>query len=128
MAKREPVTMYFSEEEKEQIKQEAAAEDKSVSTYCRDIVQEHRFQRTAEDLDAEERLERVLAEGTDHMATIADDIREQNGLVIHLLREIESQLDAVDVDDLADGADHGGGGADTDTEDDLFERLRGDES
>ena len=90
--------MYFSEEEKEQIKKEAAAEGKSVSTYCRDIVQDYRFDRTAEDLDAEERLERMLAEGTERWEEIAETIDERTGLMIHILREIEADLEGVDVD------------------------------
>lgn len=120
MARREPVTMYFSEEEKEAIEKEAAAEDKSVSTYCRDIVQSHRFDRTADDIGAEERLERLVAEGTEQLETIAEDVREQNGLVIHLLREIETQLEGVDLDAAdrdGDRVDEPGG--------DLEDRLRG---
>lgn len=98
MAKREPVTMYFSEEEKEQIKKEAAAEGKPVSAYCRDIIQEHRFERTAEDIDAEERLERVFTEGVERMERIAENVEQQNGVILHVLREIEADLEGVDVD------------------------------
>lgn len=100
MARREPITMYFSDEEKEAIKKEAAADGKSTSEYCRSIVQGARLNRSADDLDAEQRLERIMTEGAESVEEIAESIREQNGLVIHLLREIETELDGVTVDAL----------------------------
>lgn len=96
--------MYFSEEEKQAIQKEAAAEDKAVSAYCRGIIQDHRFNRTAEDVDAEERLERLFGEGVEKMERIAENIEQQNGVILHVLREIEDDLEGVDIDD-PDGSD-----------------------
>lgn len=113
MSRREPVTIYFSEAEKEDLKAEAEREGKTLSTYCYDLVQEKRREQAQEDvadrLDAEERLEQILAEGTDRLEEIAEDVREQQGLMIHILREIEDDLEGVSVDvDDADDVDGDG--------------------
>lgn len=98
-SRNKPVTMYYTADEKAAIKREANDAGKTVSTYCRDLVERQRTADDLEQLDAEARLERVMAEGTDRVEEIAQDIREQNGLVIHLLREIEDELDSVDLED-----------------------------
>lgn len=113
-----PVTMYYTASEKAAVKREAEQENKTVSTYCRDIIDRARRADDLEELDAEARLERIMAEGTDHIEEIGEDIREQNGLVIHLLREIEAELEGVDIDMDADN------GPPTD----LRDRLRGGDS
>lgn len=108
MAKRSPITMYFDEEQKAKIKAEAEREGKSVSDYCRSLFLEKRAEKIKgelkEEFNIEDRLEKVMADGLAEMKGVAEDIREQNGLVIHLLREIEDDLDGVDVDaDVDDG-------------------------
>ena len=101
--------MYYTTDEKAAIKREANDARKTVSTYCRDLVERQRRADDLEQLDAEARLERVMAEGVDHVEEIAEDIREQNGLVIHLLRQLEDQLDDVSLDDDNGGTDDGSG-------------------
>lgn len=110
--RREAVTMYYTADEKAAIKREAKDAGKTVSTYCRDLVDRQRRASELDQLNAEQRLERVMAEGTDHVEEIAEDIREQNGLVIHLLREIEDQLDDVDLEDGSTDSDDSNGGRD----------------
>lgn len=97
--------MYYTSDEKAAIKREANDAGKTVSTYCRDLVERQRRADDLEQLDAEARLERVMAEGTDRVEQIAEDIREQNGLVVHLLREIEDELDSVDLEDGSEDRD-----------------------
>ncbi|WP_162993972.1 plasmid mobilization protein [Halalkalicoccus subterraneus] len=104
-SRNKPVTMYYTADEKAAIKREANDAGKTVSTYCRDLVERQRTADDLEQLDAEARLERVMAEGTDRVEEIAEDVREQNGLVIHLLREIEDQLDGVDLEETDNGTD-----------------------
>lgn len=108
MSRNKSVTMYYTADEKAAIKREANDAGKTVSTYCRDLVERQRQADDLEQLDAEARLERVMAEGTDRVEEIAEDVREQNGLVIHLLREIEDQLDDVDLKKTDDGTDTDG--------------------
>ena len=98
-ARNKPVTIYYTSEEKAAIKREANDAGKTVSTYCRDLVERQRLADDLEQLDAEAKLERVMAEETDRIEKIAQGIREQNGLVIHLLRQIEDQLDGVSLED-----------------------------
>lgn len=98
-SRNKPVTLYYNTNEKAAIKREANDAGKTVSTYCRDLVERQRRADDLEQLDAEARLERVMAEGTERVEEIAEDIREQNGLVIHLLREIEDELEGVSLED-----------------------------
>lgn len=95
-----PITMYYTADEKAAIKREADEAGKTVSTYCRDMIERQRRADDLGDLDAEARLERIMARGTDHIEEVAEDVREQNGLVIHLLREIEEQLEGVNLEDV----------------------------
>lgn len=94
--------MYFSEDEKERIEKEAAAEGKTISGYCRDLMQERRQEKEQNDLvdelDAEARLAQTLDDGFDQFEQLAEGIERQNGTIIAILRELESQLDGVDLD------------------------------
>lgn len=107
-SRNKPVTMYYNAEEKEAIRREANDAGKTVSGYCRDLVDRQRRADDLEQLDAEARLERIMAEGVDHVEEIAEDIAEQQRLVIHLLREIEENVDGVDLDDRADDHENDG--------------------
>lgn len=112
------ITLYYTESEKKAIKREAADAGKTTSAYCRDIIDRSRRADDLAELDAEARLERVMAESTDRVEEIASGIREQNGLVIHLLREIEDDLEGVDVDAFEDDENADRDGVDTADRDD----------
>lgn len=101
-SRNKPVTMYYTADEKAAIKREANDAGKTVSTYCRDLVDRQRRATELEELNAEERIERIVAQSTDRFEEVAEDIRDQQGLVIHLLRELEDELDGLEVDALDD--------------------------
>lgn len=116
MVRKESVTMYLDEEQKEEIKAEAERAGVSVSTYCRDLVQQKRMENAQEDvsdhLSAEERLEAVMADGLDSIVEVTAGLREQHGLIIHILREIEDDLEGVTVETKTDTDTANGEGGD----------------
>ena len=85
----EQVVTYVTPEVKEQIKREAKREDIPMSKHVRGLLDQARLEDTAEqharDLNAEERLLEIVAEGKDEMETIAERISKQNHAIAGLM-------------------------------------------
>lgn len=134
MTRREPITAYFSESEKAEITQEAEQAEKTVSTYCRELIQQKRRENAQEELEgtlnAEKRIEAIIVEGLDNMQEIASTVETQNWQIIDALTELYAveieQLDSGEPGDN-DPVDTADGGSDDGTaRPSLEERLRGD--
>lgn len=74
--------MYVSAEEKKHLETEADEAGETLSSYCYKLMQQQReregLDKAATDLNAEERIERTIAEATDTFEEIAGDIRDMN--------------------------------------------------
>ena len=83
------VSTYVDSDTKDQLKREAKQQDVPLSTYIRDLIQQARLEDTQEqlarDLNAEERLLEIVAEGKDEIAEMSDQVNQQNQLVANLL-------------------------------------------
>lgn len=98
MSRRSPIAIYYSEEEKAEIEAEAEQAGKTVSGYCRDLIDQQRQEdaerEVAERMNAEERLEDLLDDGLSDFETLADQLGDEHGLIITILRDIEEKIDA----------------------------------
>lgn len=88
------VSTYVTEETKAQLKNEARREGMSLSEYLRDLIEQARLEDTQEqlarDLNAEERLLELIAEGKEEMAEMAEQVEQRNRQVEHLLAKTGS--------------------------------------
>lgn len=82
MNRNERITIYVSEEEQKHLENEADAEGETLSSYLYKLIQEQRRRegadRAATETNAEERIEALIAEGTETLEEIAADIRDMN--------------------------------------------------
>lgn len=87
------VSTYVTEETKEQLKNEARREGVALSEYVRSLIERARLEDTQEqlarDLNAEERLLELIAEGKDEIAEMAEQVEQQNRQVEQLLAKSE---------------------------------------
>lgn len=96
MARREPVTIYFSETEKEEIESEADRADMTVSSYCRDLIEQQRVEEAQEELSerlgAEERIRETIRQELDAVDEGIGGLESDHGLMVEMLRGIELAL------------------------------------
>lgn len=80
MSRDQPISLYVTESEKKQLQAEADAADETLSSYLYKLIQQQRqseeLDKSATELDAEERIEAMIAEATDTLEETADDIRD----------------------------------------------------
>ncbi|ADJ16963.1 hypothetical protein [Halalkalicoccus jeotgali] len=76
------ISVYVSESEKNHLKSEANDAGETLSSYVYKLMQAERqrqnLDQSATELSAEERIEALIAEGTDALEEIAEDIRDMN--------------------------------------------------
>lgn len=89
----EQVSTYVTPDVKDQLKNEARQEGIPLSKYVRQLLERARLEDTQEqlarDLNAEERLLELIAEGKDEMAAIAEDVRRQNEQIADRLGDLD---------------------------------------
>lgn len=82
MSRDHSITIYVSADEKTHLQQEADQANETLSSYLYKLIQQQRAQegraRAATELNAEQRIEALLAEGTERLEEIAADIRDVN--------------------------------------------------
>lgn len=91
----EQVSTYVTPETKDQLKNEARQEGVTLSKYVRQLLERARLEDTQEqlarDLNAEERLLALIAEGKDEMVEIADQVKRQNAEIVATLDDLETE-------------------------------------
>jgi len=82
MSNTSPVSLYVSEAERNRLEREAEAADKSLSSYVmghvRDEWDREDTEAAAARMDAEEKIEMLVADAKDELTSIAESIEEQN--------------------------------------------------
>ncbi|NKE37905.1 hypothetical protein GWG54_19320 [Natronococcus sp. JC468] len=80
MTRDQPISLYVTESEKKQLQAEADAADETLSSYLYKLIQKQRqaeeLDKAATELNAEERIEAMIAEATDTLEETAEDIRD----------------------------------------------------
>ena len=82
MSNTSPVSLYVSEAERNRLEREAEAADESLSSYVmghvRDEWDREDTEAAAARMDAEEKIELLVADAKDELTSIAESIEEQN--------------------------------------------------
>ena len=82
MSNASPISLYVSEAERNRLEREAEAADESLSSYVmghvRDEWDREDTEAAAARMDAEEKIELLVADAKDELASIAESIEEQN--------------------------------------------------
>lgn len=82
MTRDELISVYVTKEDKKHIQAEANEAGETLSSYLYKLIQEQRrregVDRAATELNAEERIEALIAEGTENLEEIAEDIKDIN--------------------------------------------------
>jgi len=82
MSNASPISLYVSEAERNRLEREAEAADESLSSYVmghvRDEWDREDTEAAAARMDAEEKIEMLVADAKDELTSIAESIEEQN--------------------------------------------------
>ncbi|MFC4990596.1 hypothetical protein [Saliphagus infecundisoli] len=82
MSRTEPITLYVTEQRKQEIEDRAEREDTTVSSYLNHLIERQLRVEAEDELSAESRateeLQRVIDEGTRQLRDATEDLRELN--------------------------------------------------